>query len=689
MGSTAVYGITSYGTEFYGFDTPPQYLVEPFYAWSVNYTAIALSWSKPSGTIQAYRLVKNRYGFPVDQDDGEVLIDSVNYPGSSFLDINAISGTFHYYSFFVLLDFEGDRWTCAGMTACLATDDIYDSGNWLYNLVPLFYKNAIKVGGSVDVFLTDLVGNIYLNQFINVFGWGLDQIRTQFGTYVHVNDPWMIPYADLCQLAIQLGIDIIPGIHPHTLRKAVFFNAAINEQRGTLAGIATQVSALTGWDLDLQIGPNLLLENDQSDFLDPVYLPWSAGLAYNVGEFVQYGNYWYQCILAGGIGTSPTGTSSSNTYWSAVLGSYQTTTGILTNGLTGYPNTWEVLYPAQTNGAPSASSLGEVVGVAKPLQPTVFDWNDLRLVNQSVSTQDVWIRSVARTTTDMLTVSTNFAPDQLQAIADGIPIPWTNLYQKWDSTAYYHTGDIVTSSNQPFIALRASTGAVPPYSGAATAEWAPLSQEPRFRLCLSDYTTGSQAAAVTPFCEWYDTQGNFIARIISRTQVPGTVNPPNNLAFDSFTTASGSSLAARTSDDGLNTWSVGTGGFSLATFAGGTVYPTVTGVRSYATITGAANCQVGVTFVTPAQAGQTQALMLRATDGTHYIRADWDTIKTNNGGVWTTLGTYSTGISQGDRLVVQLNGTAITVLRNGVSVLAVTSSFNQSATIHGMLVETL
>lgn len=682
----AVYGITAYGTEFYGYDTPPQYLVEPFYAWSVNYNSIALSWNKPAGTIQAYRLIRNRYGFPVDQDDGEILIDSLSYPGSSYLDQSVIPGDFHYYSFFILLDFEGDRWTCAGMTACLAVDCQYDSGDWLYDLVPLYYKNAVRVGGAVDVDLTDPVGNIYLNQFMNVFAWGLDLIRTQYGTYLNVNNPWAIPYADLCQLAAELGIDIIAGIHPYTLRKAVYYNAAINEQRGTLTGIAMQVAAITGWDLDLQVGQNMMLENDQSEFLDPVPLPWSAGLAYNVGETVQYENYIYECIISGGIGVSPTGTAFSNTYWNPVLNFY-TTDGILTNQDTLYPNTWEVLYPDQVNAQPSAGSIGEIQGVSQPLNPSNFVWNNLQIVNQSAITQPLWVRSVSRTPADMNTITATFAPDQMQAIGDGIPVPWSNLTQSWDAATYYHTGDIVTLSNQPFIALRASTGATPPYSGSATPEWAPLSIEPRYRLCLSEYTLGSEAVAVTPFCEWYDNQGNLISRIMSRTQFPGSEDPPNNLAFDSFTTFSGDTIDSRGTDDGENTWAVGAGDFSLATFAGGTAYPAVTGTRSYATINGQSNCQVGVTFVTPAEAGQTQALMLRATDGQHYLRADMSALKMNNGGTWTTLGTYSTGFSQGDRMVVQLNGVTVTVLRNGVPVLEVITSFNEFATMHGILVE--
>ncbi len=52
------------------------------------------------------------------------------------------------------------------------------------------------------------------------------------------------------------------------------------------------------------------------------------------------------------------------------------------------------------------------------------------------------------------------------------------------------------------------------------------------------------------------------------------------------------------------------------------------------------------------------------------------------------MATYSTAISDNDRLNVMLSGTNITVYRNNVSVATTIDSFNQTATIHGIAVET-
>jgi len=155
--------------------------------------------------------------------------------------------------------------------------------------------------------------NKTFHDYLKVIAWGMNFLKTQYDTYLHLNDPWFMPLTDLYNLAAQLGININSDISPYTLRKAVYFNATVNEQRGTPSGIATEVSALTGWNLDLTVGQNMMLENDQSEFLDPFFITWFNNTEYLVGDKVVFGNFWYICILAGNRGNAPTGTSSSNT----------------------------------------------------------------------------------------------------------------------------------------------------------------------------------------------------------------------------------------------------------------------------------------------------------------------------------------------------------------------------------------
>lgn len=685
MSRTAVYGISLYGSTVYGYFVPPVYRVDPFTAVPYNYSSITVSWNKPSGTILGYRLIKNMYGCPVDQDDGQVLLDITSgYPGGTFTDTNVTPGAYHYYGFYCLINSETDEWVRSGLTGCLMLNN-YNSSQTMQDLIPNFYVNAINAENEL---VEDPVGNSYLSKFIQVFGWGTDYLRTQYDTYQNVNDPWKIPLNNLYTLASQMNININPDIHPYTLRKAIYYSAAVNQLRGTTSGISAELSALTGWNADITTGPNIMLENDQSYFADPSFNAWSANLAYSIGERVQYGNYWYICIASGNIGSAPTGTTSSNTWWEAVLNASSNT--FLLNAATGNPDTWEILYPDVPNGQPAADSVYESIGVPDPLNPSSFAFNSLGGQNLNGSATDLWLRSVSRTTLDLDTVTTTFAPDKYQAMADGIPIPFLGFNEVWSPDVVYLPQDIVIYSNQPFTALRTSLNSVPPYAsaGADSQDWAPLSFDTRVRLCSSAYVTASSSVAVYPFVEWYDAGGNYITRVIARNPVGGSVEIPNELCYDSFTVGAGSSIASRTTDDGGNSWTQQIGSFTVSPFADGCVYPTTSGSRSIATVNaGAVNCQVGYTFITAPETGQSDGITFRYSDANNYFRADMTTLKVREGGTLSSLGTYSTPFSEGDRMLVQLNGNTIIILRNNVPVLSVTNSFNNTSTVHGVINE--
>lgn len=682
----AVYGVSIYGQETYGYDIPPQYRVDPFIATSTSYDQIMLSWAKPAGTILAWRLVRNFYGPPTDQDDGELLIDTTSgYPGNFFVDNDVIPGAYHYYGFYVLLDFLGNKWVRSGLTACLHVNS-FQSSTLILDLMPAYYRN---VGANNEELISDNTGNAFLNQFISVLGWGVDYLRTQYDSYLDINDPWQIPPDDLYNLAAELGIDINPDIHPYTLRKAVFFNAVVNQQRGTLTGIETQLSALTGYDADVTIGRNFMLENDQSYFPDPSFPAWNQYEIYNVNEIVTFGNFYYKCIATGNYGNAPTGLNTSNTWWQPYLNQNDTTT--LANSLTGGFDTWEVVTPSATNGI-SANSIKETDGTQDPVNTSKFSFNSLRAINTTGSTNTLWIRSVARTLADIAAGSTTpFVTDKQTAVADGIPVPYILDGQEWINSIRYGTNDIVTYSGIPYTALRASKNSTPPYSTirGSNNQWSPVSNDQRFRICVSGYFNGSAATQVIPFAEWYDNQGNFLMRIVARgAGTAASPALPGTFAFDSFTAGANTSVSGRTTDDSALTWTVQTGGYTVSPYNEGCAYPTVAGTRSIATVTVAADVTVSATYVSDPSAGKTSGIVFRWSDNSNYWRCGQNTLRKNVAGSFTTVATHSTPFAVGDRMTVILSGSSITVQRNGVTVSTATDAFNSTATKHGIINET-
>lgn len=675
----AIYGISIYGTTVYGYTAPPQFSVDPFTATPYDYGTINLSWVRPAGTITAWRLVKNMNGFPTDQDDGSVVIDSAaGFPGTAYSDISITPGAYHYYGFFVQVNSEDNLWVCAGTTGCLMLSN-YGSSSFMLNLIPDFY---INLSNDTDELQADPTGNLFLNSLMAVFGWGMDYLRTQYDTYLNFNNPLSMPLDDLYNLAAELGLDINPAISPYTLRKAVFYNAVINKTKGTLQGLTTELSALTGWNANLWIGPNLLLSNDQSFFEDPQPAEWSPYLNYDVDELVTYNDYIYSCIDSPNYGEAPSGTTSSNTWWEVqqVVGS-----DVLSNSVTGGIDTWEGIYNLTPNTTLPIGALTEVIGVQDPISTLHNNANALQLTNTNSSTSDLWMRSVSRTPSDL----THTYTDPYQAIADGIPVPSVLTATQWNSTTIYYPQDIVLYNNQPFMALRTSIDSVPPYStpGDNSLDWEPLNYNDRFRIATSAYVNGSSLVTV-PFIEWYDTSGNYITRVFARNN--GTQpSLPNGIAFDSFVTGVGEELSSYTAlDDGVYNWTTQTGNFSISPYANGCGYPTSQSTRSLVTVnTGSANAQAGITFITSPTDSWTTGLILRYASSTSYLEATMTQLIENNSGTYTVIGNYSTPCVAGDRLIVTLNGNNIFIYRNGVSVLSESISFNNTQTIFGIIYE--
>jgi hypothetical protein len=182
----AIYGITVYGTDTYGLSLPPAYLNAPMSAIPVDYSTILVTWKQPSGIMFRYRLITNRYGYPVDENDGDIIYDSEDYPGSYYLDQSVIPGTYHYYGFYVLVDIGDNIWIRSGLTACLAPYP-YEYGTWFMEHLPEYYRTNPSNG---DALTDDVNGNTQLQNLLNVLGWAADYLQTQYDALAnHVNDP--------------------------------------------------------------------------------------------------------------------------------------------------------------------------------------------------------------------------------------------------------------------------------------------------------------------------------------------------------------------------------------------------------------------------------------------------------------------------------------------------------------------
>lgn len=389
----AIYGLTKYGDDVYGLSLPPAYLSTPFTATPVNYGAIRVNWKQPSGIIFRYRLLTNRFGYPVNENDGNIVFDSLTYPASTYYDTGIIPGTYHYYAMYVLVDVGDNIWVRSGLAATLMPKN-FGSSKWLFDHTPEYFRTRPEDGSALT---DDAQGNTALEAFYNVVGWGYDYIRTQYATLAnHLNDPKIIPLNDLWNMAAEVGLTFSAETPAYVVRKAVGNWAHISQERGTLHGLAGELALRTGWPADVQIGQNMILEDDQAQFLDPIFIEYSPNQTYRVNECVHHHFCWFRCLIDEIIGIEPPAFGTSNTWWHFISDEddqFHTLQNVTTNN----PSTWEPLDSSATNGVPPPASLTQGIGVADPVNPTTnAATNSLRIYNLAGTAKTLWCRSVSR-----------------------------------------------------------------------------------------------------------------------------------------------------------------------------------------------------------------------------------------------------------------------------------------------------
>lgn len=332
---------------------PPGYNIAPFTAIAVDYSTIFLSWTQPQGPFIDFRILRSRYGFPVDENDGAILSDSsTNISGNQWYDTEVIPGTMHYYGIYILLDLSdgGPSWYRAGLVACLAIGNTYDSTNWMLDKLPEYFK---IVGDESDLTTSDATNNVYLDQFMSVLGWGADYFKTYLALAAQANNPKIIPVNWLESLAGTLGAPFYADISQATTRDAIANYSTLVKERGTLEGIEAFITQFTGWGADIRIGYNLMLEDDQSHFTDPTYQTWSANVSYNSGEIVNYNLYNFISLQSLNynntpfLNANPFFTNGSLSGWVGYGGSILATTGG-PNNTSGF--TWSLLFSSSANG---------------------------------------------------------------------------------------------------------------------------------------------------------------------------------------------------------------------------------------------------------------------------------------------------------------------------------------------------
>lgn len=259
MPDYAVYGVHFYGTAVYG--RPPlfDFFLEYFTAKPENYDRIKVEWQHPTGAWDRLRLVRNNYGFPTTDLDGQLLLDVVagSDPGT-YEDTNVTELRFHYYSMFLRQTATGD-WVRAGNAICLMPKN-YGSSTRLYELTPQIYRD------SDTIFVSSYTGVGMLESFLESVGYQVDLIRSEIESLLWTAAPDKMSGGLLPILADQLGWPYEAELGMALARRQLLNAVYLYKMKGTRLGIEGAVSVLTGWAPLLVIESENLLGLEQASF---------------------------------------------------------------------------------------------------------------------------------------------------------------------------------------------------------------------------------------------------------------------------------------------------------------------------------------------------------------------------------------------------------------------------------------
>lgn len=184
-------------------------------------------------------IVVNQYGEPVTVEDGNVVFscDASTYvETTTHISTTLKPGSWLYYGFFIKYSDGTTEWFEQVATQYVQIPKYYESTATLWNKIPEYYR-ALDASSANN--------NLY--DFLSLFGWELDKIKSLIDSVVTINDPLISTTPALELIAKQLGIpNTAAEIGTNKLRNILLNVFELRKRKGTAFGTAAYVSALSG-----------------------------------------------------------------------------------------------------------------------------------------------------------------------------------------------------------------------------------------------------------------------------------------------------------------------------------------------------------------------------------------------------------------------------------------------------------
>ena len=266
------YGVDIYGKGYYGVGTLTlvDFDASPFTARPTNYGEITLRWVVPTGDWSSIRLVRNRYGFPLTSDDGDVILETtkLNAPNYYVDDGEFPSkaglqpGIDYFYSLFVLKVSDG-FWAKAGNAFAVSPQKVATHTNFFNSLPVVYQTNSFKT-------LTSSADNGDLESFLEIFETYFNFMKSYASLSLKMYDPTIIHYPALAAMMNQFGSKLEPELGVQQSRIFLRNLMLLNKTKGSLQGLKDFIKAFTGWEIKVTPTVNIMLSYNDSSFEESV-----------------------------------------------------------------------------------------------------------------------------------------------------------------------------------------------------------------------------------------------------------------------------------------------------------------------------------------------------------------------------------------------------------------------------------
>jgi len=266
----AIYGVSYYGTGVYGTSNfSVAYSAEPFTSASIGYNTINLSWNVPTSSTAAdwslLKLVRNKYGFPLSIEDGDVILTATKSgtpntytdKGQVPNNVGLQSGAAYYYSIFVYST-TLKQWQLSGQVSGVSVKQY--NGQSSYDMLPNIYKTTDLTSGLGGVDNTDL------QSYLNIFDFYLDFLHTHADFAWNTYDINSTYYPLLPVMFQQFGLKFEPELGYQRSRAELANVALINQLKGSTNGISNYIKTFSAYEPIINVNNNLMLSYDDSSF---------------------------------------------------------------------------------------------------------------------------------------------------------------------------------------------------------------------------------------------------------------------------------------------------------------------------------------------------------------------------------------------------------------------------------------